>query len=563
MDLFAQLPCPALILSRDFAIARANPSASSLFGLDDCSDRCLHLSRLCSSSLSTELRDGVFSLAVSTGKKIKRTIDMQALDGRPVTVGACLSRLDDDQALLLLTEHDQDRSCAPGCRKLRLLEAQYQNNPAGILLVDADMRMLSFNQRFVEMWDISEEVQQSRDDAESLQRVLDQLKDPEEFLARVHSLYKSPHATSADEIRLKDGRVFYRHSFPVHQDDIYFGRVWYFLDITPLKAAQRKIVRQQKFQKAILEHIQDGIVACNARGQLTTFNRASRKIHGCDLASVPQQEWGRYYQLYHRDGVTPLEFGDIPLIRAFNGEEICNYEMMVRSRDGVMRELRVNGQAMYDNEGNKLGAVVSLHDITDLNRAHKKLRYLAYHDALTGLANRRLFHDLLNQELKRAGRKNQLTAVLFLDLDNFKKVNDQYGHKEGDRLLGQLAEVLRFRLRDSDILCRWGGDEFIVALPEVSGEKTALKVAEKICRVIEEDIAPRYPDCGLGASIGIALSPVHGQGPDSLLRQADMAMYLAKKQGKNRACLVPGEGEATLEVEKCLPLCLTKTDPLN
>ncbi len=555
MDLFAQLPCPALILTRDFTVARANSSASSLLGLSDCSDLSLHLSRLCPPSLSAELQDGVFALTMS-GEKIKRTIDMQALNGRPVTVGACLSRLEGDQALMLLTEHNEDRSCTPGCRKLRLLEAQYQNNPAGILLVDPEMHMLSFNHRFVEMWNISEEVQQNRDDNESLQRILDQVEEPAEFLARVQTLYESPHATSTDEIKLKDDRVFYRHSFPVYQHDVYFGRVWYFLDISSLKAAQRKIVRQQKFQKAILEHIQDGIVACNARGQLTTFNRASREIHGCDLARIPQQEWGQYYQFYQRDGVSPLDFEDIPLVRAFNGEEISNFEMMVRSQDGVMRELRVNGQAMYDNEGNKLGAVVSLHDITDLSRANKRLRHLAYHDALTGLANRRLFHDLLDQELKRAERKNQLTAVLFLDLDNFKKVNDQYGHKEGDRLLIQLAGVLRVRLRESDILCRWGGDEFIIALPEVAGEKTALKVAKKICLAIEEDITPRYPDCGLGASIGIALHPVHGHGPDSLIRQADMAMYLAKKQGKSRACLVPAEGASALETEKCMPLCL-------
>jgi len=561
MDLFAHLPCPALVLARDFTIMRSNSAANALFGLED-RDPSPYFSSLCSSSLASELQETVFSFE-SSESKIKRNMDMRNMDDQLITVGACLNRIAPDQALMLLTEHDEDRSCTPGCRKLRLLEAQYQNNPAGILLVDADMRMLSFNQRFVEMWNISEQVQEKRDDKESLQRVLDQVEDPDTFLARVYALYESPHETSTDEIKLKDGRVFYRHSFPVYQHDVHFGRVWYFLDITPLKAAQRKIVRQQKFQKAILEHIQDGIVACNARGQLIMFNRASQEIHGCDLAQVPQAEWSRYYQLYHPDGRTPLEMDEIPLVRAFKGEAVCNYEMVVQARNGERRDLRVNGQAMYDNEGNKLGAVVSLHDITDLNQANRRLRHLAYHDALTGLANRRLFHDLLGQELKRAGRKNQLTAVLFLDLDNFKKVNDRHGHKEGDRLLIQLASALRVRLRDSDILCRWGGDEFIIALPEVDGEGTAIRVANKICRVIDEDIASRYPDCTLSASIGIALFPVHGHGPDSLIRQADMAMYLAKQQGKNRACLVPMKGTATLEVEKCTSLCLVKTDPLS
>ena len=561
MDLFAHLPCPALILARDFTIDRANSAACSLFGIAEYPDPSLHFSLLCRHDLCMELQEAVFSLE-SPQEKIKRTMEMQKFDEGLITVGVCLNRIDPDQALMVLTEHDEDSACVPGCRKLRLLEAQYQNNPAGILLVDADMHMLSFNRRFVEMWNIPEDIQQKRDDKESLQRVLAQVKDPDSFLDRVYALYKNPHASSTDEIRLKDGRVFYRHSIPVYQHGEYFGRVWYFLDITSLKAAQRKIVRQQKFQKAILEHIHDGIVACNARGQLTTFNRASREIHGCDLTQIPQQEWGRYYQLYRRDGTTPLNMEEIPLIRAFRGEEVSNAEIVVYARNGSRRDLRVNGQAMYDNEGNKLGAVVSLHDITDLNQANRRLRHLAYHDALTGLANRRLFHDLLSQELKRAERKSQFTAVLFLDLDNFKKVNDQYGHKEGDRLLIQLASVLRLRLRDSDILCRWGGDEFIIALPEVAGDKTAVKVADKICKVVNADIASRYPDCDLGASIGIALFPNHGHGPDSLIRQADMAMYLAKQQGKNRACLVPSESAATLEVEQCTTLYLTtKTDP--
>ena len=560
MDLFAHLPCPALILTEDFTIARANSAACALFGITKHDEGTLPLSRLCRQALASELQEAVFSLDVQTGK-IKRTMDMCNLEDRPMTVGACLNRVEQDQALMLLTEHEEDRSCTPGCRKLRLLEAQYQNNPAGILLVDAEMRMLSFNRRFVEMWNIPDEVQLKRDDKESLRMVLDQVEDSESFMARVHELYESPQATGTDEVKLKDGRVFYRHSFPVFQHDIHFGRVWYFLDITSLKAAQRKIVRQQKFQKAILEHIQDGIVACNARGQLITFNRASREIHGCDLVQVPQQDWSRYYQLYHRDGVSPLGIDEVPLIRAFNGEEVCNFEMMVRSRDGILRELRVNGQAMYDNDGNKLGAVVSLHDITDLRRANKRLRHLAYHDALTGLANRRLFHDLLGQELKRAERGNYQTAVLFLDLDNFKKVNDCYGHREGDRLLLQMATVLRVRLRESDILCRWGGDEFIIALPEVAGGATALKVAEKICQAIDEDIASRYQDCELGASIGIALHPVHGHDPDSLIRQADMAMYLAKQQGKNRACLVSVESTSLQKLEESAPLCLVKTDP--
>ena len=550
MELFQHLPCPAFILEQDFSIARANDAASQLFNKYTFNDGNIALSSICPRETADDLRAAVFR--AKEGDRIKRTITMFNRGPDPITVGVCLRMLPDRTTLLLLTEHDRDKSCSPGCRKLRILEEQYQHNPAGILLVNDRMEMISYNRRFLEMWHIPKHIQQSRDENESLQAVLDQLEDPENFLAQVHELYKNPKQSSADEIRLKDGRVFYRHSFPVYSGEVYHGRVWYFLDITSLKAAQRRIVRQQKFQRTILEHIQDGIVACNARGQLIMFNRASREIHGCDLTQVPQEEWSNFYQLFHADGETPLTTDEIPLVRAFQGRDVHNQEMVVQSRNGDKRELRVNGQAMYDNDGRKLGAVVSLHDITDLNKARKKLHHLAYHDDLTGLANRRLFHDLLKQELSRSGRNRERTAVLFLDLDNFKQINDRYGHQAGDELLVELAESLCQRLRESDILCRWGGDEFVIALPEIADSDMACRVAKKICRIVQDDVADRYRDCGLSVSVGIALYPDNGASPDNLIRQADMAMYLAKQKGKNRVCLAPRESSPEIPlIEYC------------
>ncbi|HHB77436.1 MAG TPA: diguanylate cyclase [Desulfobulbus sp.] len=544
MELFQHLPCPAFILEQDFIISRANDAASLLFDHYSFSQENIPLASLCTLDTAHGLREAVFPS--KAGEHIKRTITMFNGDPDPITVGACLRVLPDNTVLLLLSEHDRDKGCSPGCRRLRILEEQYQHNPAGILLVNDRMEMISYNRRFLEMWHIPEHIQQSRDENESLQAVLDQLKDPEGFLAQVHELYKHPKQTSTDEIELKDGRFFYRHSFPVYSGEVYHGRVWYFLDITSLKAAQRKIIRQQKFQKAILEHIQDGIIACNARGQLIAYNRASREIHGCDLARVPQGEWANYYQLYQADGETPLKTDEIPLVRAFQGRDVHNQEIVVRSRNGEKRELRVNGQAMYDNDGSKLGAAVSLHDITDLNKARKKLHHLAYHDDLTGLANRRLFHDLLKQDISRAERNRKKTAILFLDLDNFKQINDRYGHQAGDQLLIKLAASLRHRLRESDILCRWGGDEFVIALPEIADSDMACRVAKKICRVIRDDIVDLYKDCGLTMSIGIAVYPDNGTSPDNLIRQADMAMYLAKQKGKNRVCLAPCEPSAEM-----------------
>ncbi len=550
MELFAHLPCPAFILEQDFIIVRANTAACTLFDNHRLDSGEVTFSALCRQEVAADLRKALALTPV--GKRVKRTITMYNGETAPITAGICLCLLPDKMVLILLTEHDRDKSCLPGCGKLRMLEEQYQNNPAGILLVNEKMEMVSYNHRFLRMWNIPEYVRKHRDEHESLRTVLGQVKEPDRFLAKVHELYKNPDQSSTDEVKLKDGRVFYRHSYPIHAGDVYLGRVWYFLDITSLKAAQRKIVRQQKFQRAMLEHIQDGIIACNGRGQLNVFNRASQEIHGCDLAQVPQEEWGKYYRLYQLDGTTPLAVDEIPLVRALRGEDVHNQEIVVQSRKGERRELRINGQAMYDNEGNKLGAVISLHDITDLNRARKRLHHLAYHDDLTGLANRRLFHDLFKQNINRAVRNREKIAVLFLDLDNFKKINDRFGHEAGDTLLVELAASLRQRLRDSDILCRWGGDEFVLALPEIASSDMACKVAGKICRTIQNDFASQYMDSGLSVSVGVALFPDNGMSPDILIRQADMAMYLAKQQGKNRVCLAPaGQDLETSSGESC------------
>ncbi|HEB68255.1 MAG TPA: diguanylate cyclase [Desulfobulbus sp.] len=548
MILFDHLPCPALLMHEDLTILQANEAVCSL--LSDCNleDDMVSLSTLCAPEEVEALRDTLSELEAGGQKNITLTFNRPGHDDLATRIA--LSRLPEQKVLLLLTDCRQRQETVSGRNKLRILEEQYEHNPAGILLVNDRMEMLSYNRQFLQMWNIPVHVQQNRDDNESLQTVLAQLKNPQTFLDKVQELYQTPDQSSTDEVELKDGRTFYRHSYPIFTDKTYLGRVWYFLDITPLKAAQRKIIRQQKFQRAVLENMQDGIVACNTEKILTIFNRASREIHGCDPAHVPVKEWGEYYQLYHTDGITPLRTDEIPLVRAFEGEQVRNQEMLVISTDGKKRELRANGQAMYDNEGNKLGAVISLHDITDLKQAKKKLQYLAYHDALTDLPNRRMFHDLLEQNIRRARRNKEKTAVLFLDLDNFKRINDRHGHEAGDRLLIDLATILRVHLRDSDILCRWGGDEFLIALPEITSSGMARRVAKKICGVVEDELATRCNGCEISTSIGVALYPDHGQNPDMLIRRADMAMYLAKQGGKNQYHLAP-EGDFLPDEEQC------------
>jgi diguanylate cyclase (GGDEF)-like protein/PAS domain S-box-containing protein len=408
-------------------------------------------------------------------------------------------------------------------------------------MVNDKMEMLSFNDEFVRIWGIPQEVQATRDEEASLKFVLDKLKDPAHFIAKVESLYNNRTEVSTDEVELKDGRILYRHTYPTHSyGGRYLGRVWYFLDITPLKQAQLKIEKQQIFQNAIIENVQDGIIACNSRGKINLMNCAGRELYGFTTTDPIGKDIGVLNQSTAENGVL-LTGAHNPLQRALNGETLTNEEIIVTGENDKEHTLRINGQSMLYDSSESIGAVVSLHDITDINKAKAQLQFMAYHDSLTGLPNRRLFHDLLLQNLKQATRNNQKVGVLFLDMDNFKSVNDDYGHDVGDTLLTEVGKTLQSCLRESDLLCRWGGDEFIIGLPENHGSDDILKVAEKICSTVLNCIKAKNKTFNISVTVGVAISPDHGTDPDILIRNADVAMYHAKKMGKNRCELYSRE----------------------
>lgn len=440
----------------------------------------------------------------------------------------------ENNVLLLVLEMlkplDQIISC---CNRLDILEVQYERNPAGILLVNEKMEMLSYNQEFLRMWSIPVHILNAKNDAESLQTILSQLKYPDRFLKKVLELYHDTETSSTDEIELKDGRVFYRHSYPVNKKGRYLARVWYFLDITALKTAQKDVELQQRYQEAILEHINDGIVACDGNGKITLFNRASEKMLGKDLQDIPLDQWHHHLRLLSTEGEEKLKLSDLPLIKALGDQEVKNQEISVASPNKPLRTLRANGQAMVDGKNNKIGAVISLHDITDLKNIRQKLRHLAYHDHLTGLPNRRLFRDLIELCMRQADRERKMVGILFLDLDNFKQVNDRFGHDKGDDLLKQMAGVLKDCIRESDLICRWGGDEFVIAIPGISSLEDATLVAQKICKATSGIIATHMEFHGVTASIGISIYPRNGKVADQLIREADVAMLTAKNEGKN------------------------------
>ncbi|MFT5702004.1 MAG: diguanylate cyclase (GGDEF)-like protein/PAS domain S-box-containing protein [Desulforhopalus sp.] len=538
MHIFNDLPAAVIQLAPDTRIMLSNQRANKLFDWKDVPATQPFFSQF----LHEEETDRFLKFydATSSSSSLFSTIlHLSPLKKKRVTIKA--TQVKQGIRFFLLNQQDVWNSgCGYICEHAAILEAQYQHNPGGILMVNSKMEMLSFNEEFVKIWGIPVHIQQSRDEEASLKHVLSQTADPVGFITKIEALYSNRTEVSTDEVLLKDGRILYRHTYPIQNLDNYLGRVWYFLDVTPLKSAQYQIEKQQIFQKAILENVQDGIISCDSDGKIDLMNRAGRRFYGY-ISADPIGKDIDDLQQFKGDRVTPLTGETSPLRKVLDGNTIENEEITIMAVNGKEQTFRINGQSIMHESSNRVGAVMSLHDITDINEAKEQLKFMAYHDPLTTLPNRRLFHDLLLQNLKQAERNDQKVGVLFLDMDNFKSINDCHGHEVGDNLLKAVGETLQSCLRDSDLLCRWGGDEFIIGLPENYGFDDIVRVAEKICATVLQRIKEQNSTFEVSVTIGIAISPDHGTDPDRLIRNADVAMYHAKKLGKNRCELFSKE----------------------
>ena len=209
----------------------------------------------------------------------------------------------------------------------------------------------------------------------------------------------------------------------------------------------------------------------------------------------------------------------------------CEYR--VRARNGEYRWLASRGLALRNRRGVAFLMAGSVSDITERKATEEHVRFLAHHDQLTGLANRLLLADSLPQVLAQSKRRGQAVAVLFIDLDRFKDVNDSLGHEIGDVLLMALAQRLKLSVRESDIIFRQGGDEFIVVLPGITDVLQAHLVTTKILHAVAQPVDANGHELCVTASIGVSFYPDDGVTPEILLRNADTAMYQAKAGGGN------------------------------
>ena len=276
--------------------------------------------------------------------------------------------------------------------------------------------------------------------------------------------------------------------------------------------------------EATFDHVNQGVAVFDRDRRLATWNPRHRELHG-------------YPAHLYRRGTHLRDFLRHDLARAGGGDRDRSGDQRLRrlSRHPAparFEQMGANGRVLEVERSPMPGGFVSTStDITERKRNEARMLHLAQHDSLTGLPNRLLFHDRLHQAMARHRRDGGLLAVVLLDLDNFKHVNDAFGHRVGDEVLKQVGERMRAALRESDTVGRIGGDEFALILPDLPDPDAAALIADKIVSQLDR---PFELDAGVWqprASLGIALFPGDGQSAEQLLQNADLAMYRAKAAG--------------------------------
>jgi diguanylate cyclase (GGDEF)-like protein/PAS domain S-box-containing protein len=293
-----------------------------------------------------------------------------------------------------------------------------------------------------------------------------------------------------------------------------------------------KLREREEWLATILQGIGEGIIATDRSGNVTFMNPVAEKLTGWREAESIGKPLSSVLHLVDEDSGKLLRISISELLadpgrNPVNGTvQIVNYEEKI--------PIELNTTLISDSMGNTSGLVLVFYDLTERKRYEEKLRFNAIHDHLTELPNRSLFFDRLNMALAQAQRDTHRLAILMLDLDEFKKVNDTHGHNIGDKLLQSVAHRLIHMFRKGDTIARLGGDEFVLLLPEIPHADVARNVAERVIHSFQKPFELDDLKIAITASIGISFYPDDGEDADTLVKNADIAMYWAKQQGRNQ-----------------------------
>lgn len=294
-----------------------------------------------------------------------------------------------------------------------------------------------------------------------------------------------------------------------------------------------KLKKSEELWKFALEGAGDGVWDWNIKNDIARFSNQYKAMFGFSDADINTsiRDWN---SRIHPDDTASMN-NAVNRYLAGKSEKYV-HEHRIICKDKSIKWVLSRGMIIKrDKSGAPLRMVGTHTDITSRKMLESRLENLAHFDPLSNVPNRTLFNDRLKLALSYAKRKKKLLAVMFIDLDLFKEINDLHGHEAGDVVLKKVSRQLASCVRESDTVARMGGDEFVVLLPIINNERDAISVASKILEAVAQPIQVEKLNLHVTCSIGIAIYPQHGQDEKLLVINADMAMYQAKKGGKNRA----------------------------
>jgi diguanylate cyclase (GGDEF)-like protein/PAS domain S-box-containing protein len=301
-------------------------------------------------------------------------------------------------------------------------------------------------------------------------------------------------------------------------------------DITERKQAEQALFVEKERAQVTLSSIGDAVICTDISSHITFLNHAAEKMAGWSSQDAVGQPIANVFRILDATSgeaipnPIEMEFGLNRTVRPLSNR-------LLSPRHGIEIPIEDSVSPIHDREGQVTGAVVVFRDVTAARTMALQMVHLAQHDFLTGLPNRMLLTDRINQATNMALRHKKKVAILFLDLDGFKHINDTLGHPIGDKLLQSIAKRLVDCARDSDTVSRQGGDEFVVLLSEVERSEDAAITARRMLQAVAQPHSIDQHDLHVTTSIGVSVYPDDGPDPETLIKNADAAMYKAKRNG--------------------------------
>ena len=514
------------VCGRDGRIEFANRAAATLLGYSESElagkridDLLAQTGDLSSKLQRRSLRNDEYIFATKTGERADLTLSIAPVIHDGQSAGAVIIGRD---------IRDRKRAEREVLQAVTLLQSTLDSTADGILVIGDGGRIVSYNQRFLDMWRIPQELVDSGDDQRTLERLFEQVSNPHEFEQTFMLLRSRPEAESFDLLELIDGRRFERYSIGRMVEHTFNIRVYSFRDVTARFAAEAALRDSEARYRLLFEQNAAGVCVSGPSGYIVDCNTTFAAMLGYSRDALLGTALKRLYaRSEESEELTSLLTG---------AGTLNSVEIELRRADGA--PLWVLQNLVLVESGVVHATVV---DISDRKRAEEQIEFHAYHDVLTHLPNRKLFTDRLRHSMTRSKRTGRSVAVMFIDIDHFKTINDTLGHTAGDELLLEMARRLRDCVREDDTVARLGGDEFTVILAELREPEDAVSVAQKILERVQVPITIGNIPIVVTASIGISLYPADGTDPESLLRNADSAMYRAKESGRNTYQLCTGE----------------------